>query len=566
MMVRTLLAGLAAALALVAASPPAAADGFLHAEGTRIVDGEGRTVILRGMGLGGWMLQEGYMLQLGDLGKGQQHVIRRAIADLIGPAKTDAFYRAWLDNYITKADIDGMAADGFNSVRLPIHYNLLVDDKGRWREEGFARIDALIAWCKANRLYLILDLHAAPGGQGSDLPIADRDPATPSLWDSPAHRATTLALWTKLAKRYAGEPTVGAYDLLNEPNWDFDGEGGGHGCKDTASAPLWAFFRELTEAVRRVDTRHLLVIEGNCWGNNYAGLPPLWDGNIALSFHKYWNTTDRASIQPILTLRDARQVPVWLGESGENGNAWFRDAIRLVEGEGIGWAFWPLKKIGFNQPQEIVANPGWARLVAYWTKNGPRPVAAEAEATLIQLATHDILYANTVHHRDVVDAMLRQPHDDTTRPFAAISIGAGAARIAATDYDLGAPGFAYRDERAADYHVTTGGEPQAWNPGRTGRNDGVDIARDAAGVAYVTDFTGGEWLRYTVAAAAAGPRTVTLAGTGDADLTLTVNGREVAAPLNAPVTVPLLAGRNDLVVAVTDGTAELHAITIAPAR
>ncbi|NWM39872.1 glycosyl hydrolase family 5, partial [Escherichia coli] len=91
--------------------------------GTRIVNEEGEPVILRGMGLGGWVLQEGYMLQLGELG--QQHVIRARIADLIGEEKTEAFYRAWRANYTTKADIDAMGRWGFNSVRIPLHYDQL---------------------------------------------------------------------------------------------------------------------------------------------------------------------------------------------------------------------------------------------------------------------------------------------------------------------------------------------------------------------------------------------------------------------------------------------------------
>ena len=39
------------------------ADGFLHTKGTQIVDESGQEIILRGIGLGGWMLQEGYMMQ-----------------------------------------------------------------------------------------------------------------------------------------------------------------------------------------------------------------------------------------------------------------------------------------------------------------------------------------------------------------------------------------------------------------------------------------------------------------------------------------------------------------------
>lgn len=494
-------ARLLAATALLATAVPAAAQGVLHADGTRIVDGEGRPVILRGMGLGGWMLQEGYMLQLGEVGRGQQHVIRRRIAELIGPEKTAAFYRAWLDNYITEADIAAMARAGFNSVRLPMHHDLLITPDGAWDEAGFKRIDDLLAWCAEHRLYLILDLHAAPGGQGTDLPIADRDPATPSLWDSAENRRRTVALWAKLAARYKDEPWIGGYDLLNEPNWDFEGEGGGHGCKEQRNAPLRALLGEITKAVRAVDKRHMIVIEGNCWGNNYAGMMPPWDGNIALSFHKYWNRNDRASIASVLALRDHYRVPIWLGESGENSNVWFRDAIALVEGEGIGWAFWPWKKIGFNQPSEIVPGPGWAALVAYWTRKGPRPDPAAAEATLMRLARRDVRFENTVLHRDVLDAMLRQPHDPAPRAFSRHVVG---RPIAAVDYDLGPAGVAYRDRIDADYHVMTGGARTEWNPARTYRNDGVDIRREPDGRPVVTMFETGEWLRYTLPVARAG--------------------------------------------------------------
>ena len=182
------------AMALLGAPTAGQAQTFLRAEGTRIVNEAGEPVILRGMGLGGWVLQEGYMLELGELG--QQHVIRARIAELIGEEKTEAFYAAWRANHVTKADIDAMGRWGFNSVRLPMHYDRLtlpadrepVPGRDTWNEEGFRQIDDLLAWVKANGMYLILDLHAAPGGQGSDLAISDRDPSKPSLWTAPRTR------------------------------------------------------------------------------------------------------------------------------------------------------------------------------------------------------------------------------------------------------------------------------------------------------------------------------------------------------------------------------------------
>lgn len=67
---------------------------YLRANGQFIVNEQGEEILLRGMGLGGWMLQEGYMLRLGNLG--QQHVIRAQIEALIGAEATQNFYDAWL--------------------------------------------------------------------------------------------------------------------------------------------------------------------------------------------------------------------------------------------------------------------------------------------------------------------------------------------------------------------------------------------------------------------------------------------------------------------------------------
>jgi endoglucanase len=167
-------------------STTAFGQGFLKANGRLITDDKGKKVILRGMGLGGWMLQEGYMFRLSNLG--QQYKIKARIEEVAGPAYTTKFYDNWLANHTRKIDVDSMAAWGFNSIRLPMHYQLYtlpvdqepVAGKNTWLEKGFALTDSLLKWCKANHMYLILDLHAAPGGQGNDLAISDRDPAKPS--------------------------------------------------------------------------------------------------------------------------------------------------------------------------------------------------------------------------------------------------------------------------------------------------------------------------------------------------------------------------------------------------
>ncbi|QDW26584.1 cellulase family glycosylhydrolase [Pedobacter sp. KBS0701] len=520
-------------------------QGFLKASGIKIIDGQGQNVLLRGIGLGGWMLQEGYMLKINK--EAQQYRIRERIAELMGPKQTQEFYDAWLTNHTRKIDVDSMKRWGFNSIRLPMHYNLYtlpvdqepVAGKNTWLEKGFALTDSLLNWCKANNMYLILDLHAAPGGQGNDLNIADRDPSNPYLWDSEANQEKTVALWRKLAERYKNEPYIGAYDIINEPNYGFTNpEEDKNGTQEKVNAPLRKLMVAITKAIREVDEQHLIIIEGNGWGNNYNGIFPLWDKNMALSFHKYWNYNDQASIAHIIKARDEQNVPVWLGETGENSNVWFTDAIHLLEKNNIGWSWWPLKKIGVNNPLEIKSNPNYDELVKYLNNGGNKPKDSNVYSGLMELAIYSRL-ENNIIHRDVIDAMIRQPFSNETKPFKANLIK-NKSIIYAVDFDLGKNGFAYFDNDTADYHTSTN-KRSAGNRGRIYRNDGVDIAKDSLQYEkyYVNHIEKGEWLQYSVNVAQKGIYTLKIKTAADhagGRITILVDGKTIAREVAVPNT------------------------------
>jgi hypothetical protein len=488
----------------------ASSQGFLKAQGKLIVNSKGEKVILRGVGLGGDMLQEGYMFKLGNMG--QQHKIRAAIQDLVGPEKTAEFYNTWLANNTRKIDIDSMARWGFNSVRLPMHFNLYtlpvadepVAGKNTWLEKGFAMTDSLLKWCKANHMYLILDLHATPGGQGNDLPIADRHPDQPTLWESEANQQKMIALWRKLAERYANEPYIGGYDIINEPNMGFDDVNDKRGTAEKTNAPLKKLMMEITAAIREVDKKHIIIIEGNGFGNNYNGVLPTWDNNMVLSFHKYGNFNTEGSIQNFLKLRETYNVPLWLGESGENFNTWFTECISLVERNDIGWSWWPWKKMGFNNPVEIKVPENYQKLVDYWTGKGPKPPAAEAQVVLNQWL-ENLKFENNIKHKDVVDAMFRQVQSADTKPFKANIITPGA-KLQAADYDLGRQRSAYYDKDSCRYQYTAGVNTTG-NRGNNYRNDGVDIKTDASGT-YVFSIEDGEWMQYTINVKSKGTYTI----------------------------------------------------------
>jgi len=521
------------------------AQGFLKAEDKKIVNEKGENVLLRGFGLGGWMLQEGYMLKINK--DGQQYKIRERLEDLMGTKQTQEFYDAWLNNHTRKIDIDSLKAWGFNSVRLPMHYNLYtlpveqepITGQNTWLDKGFALTDSLLSWCKANHMYLILDLHATPGGQGNDTNISDRDASKPMLWESEANQQKMIALWKKLADRYKNEPWIGAYDIINEPNYGFSNPAEDkNGTKEKVNAPLRKLMVDITKAIRAVDQKHIIIIEGNGWGNNYNGIFPLWDKNMALSFHKYWNYNDQASIAHMVKARDEQNVPIWLGETGENSNTWFTDAIHLLEKNNIGWAWWPLKKVGFNNPMEIKANPNYNAVVNYMNNGGNKPKESNVYSGMMELAFYTKL-ENTIIHRDVIDAMIRQPHTDETKPFKPNIVKNGSV-IYAVDYDLGKNNKAYFDLDTTDYHTVTN-KRTAGNRGRIYRNDGVDIMKDSTQYEkyFVTSIEQGEWLQYTLQVEKKGSYTLRFSVASVIDegkLSILVNGKSVSANLNIPNT------------------------------
>jgi len=481
----------------------AQAQQYLKTKGTSIVDATGKEIILRGMGLGGWMLQEAYMMQMSDVA-GRQGEIRARIESVIGKNGADEFYAAWWANHCTKADIDALARWGFNSIRLPMHYNLFTlpieqepkKGKNTWLERGFTMTDSLLKWCAANKMYLILDLHAAPGGQGKDANINDYDATKPSLWESPENKQKTIALWRKLAERYGKQDWIGGYDLINEPNWAFTEGAHPNGIDEKNNADIWQLYIEITKAIREVDKRNIIYVEGNGWANNFEGMPPAWDSNMAINFHGYWNPNATESIQKFLDLREKYNLPLWMSESGENSNQWFTERIKLLEMNNIGWAWWPMKKIGsVVGPLTVEKIPGYQSLLDYWKNGGNKPDENFSKKILMGI-TEKLKYENCEFHPDVIDAIFRQLINPTAIAYKETSI---PGLIHFTDFDMGGHNFAYRDN---DYKNTGEGNQKQWNTGWSYRNDGVDIHwvkdSDKRSNKYaVFSIEKDEWIKYT---------------------------------------------------------------------
>ena len=506
---------------------------MLQAKGPEIVAARGQAVLLKGCNVGGWLLQESYILKTDTLDS--QGRIKRGLLRVMPEAEMEKFYRDYRAGFVTKKEIALIAKQGFNCVRLPFHYDLFLTAAQRsarskalrdpkqldayvqklsaWYDgnqlftdnklEGFRLIDQVLAWCAANQMYVVLDLHAAPGGQGTDRNINDNFLPL-DLWkrhDSKGrliYQDITVRLWEKLSSRYRADARVGMYDLINEPH-NLNAE---HGLS-ADNAELHALYARLVAAVRTQNDQHLILLEGNGYGNEYTQLTPdqfpaTSRDNLVYNAHRYWCTNSPTALDPhpnqvnlianVAAFRDRWQVPVWVGETGENSNEWFRTARQGLEAQHIGWCHWTVKRVDGRTSLLNVAPYGSI-------------LAPQGRAALLR----NIRFSRCTPNKDVL-AALTQPATAST-PFADLRIPGIIPLIA---YDMGPADVAYHDTYVArtDYR-----KHDPWNEGGRYRNDGVDIDSVTDGTTRglaVGHLATGEWMNYTLTVAQAGTYTVQL--------------------------------------------------------
>ncbi|WP_036632061.1 cellulase family glycosylhydrolase [Paenibacillus alginolyticus] len=377
----------------------ASGTGFIRADGRRLVDGKGKPLLLRGVGLGNWLLPEGYMWKFTGEGGDRPRRIAQRISELIGEDEALQFWETFYERYVTEADVRRMAEEGYNSVRLPINAPFALEEgtNGSYIESHLQLIDRCINWCRSYGLYVVLDLHGAPGGQtGANIDDSVND--HPDLFTDPVQRNLTIALWVMLAERYKHDDIIAGYDLLNEPlpdhfsqYWD----------------QLVPLYKDIIAAIRQVDPHHMIIIEGAHWATNFSMITEPLDDNMLLQFHKYWNAPDTESIRNYLDKGAELNVPLYMGEGGENNAEWYVGAFQLFEDHDISWNFWPWKKLDtLNSPCSIRAPKDWDKIQAY-VAGGEHPGKDTARAILWDYLDA-IRIENCEYRQDVVNSMLRR--------------------------------------------------------------------------------------------------------------------------------------------------------------
>lgn len=359
---------------------------FIRIDGADLIAPNGEKFFIRGTNLGNWLNPEGYMFGFNKTNSAW--MIDLMFRQAVGPDFTAEFWRAFKDNYVTEADIDFIASTGANTIRVPFNYRLFTDEDYMGltaAQDGFERIDRLVEWCRGKGVYLILDMHDAPGGQTGD--NIDDSYGYPWLMESEASQRLFVDIWRKIADHYKNETVILGYDLLNEPIAPYFDN------MEELNSKLAGVYRMATEAIREVDRNHIIILGGAQWNGNFQPLEDtLFDEGVMYSCHRYGGPTDADCIRGFIDFRDKTNRPMYMGEIGHNTDEWMAAFCQTMVENNIGYTFWPYKKItnscfvGVPAPEgwDLIRNFSEAPRSTYFEVRAARPDQAEARRLMME--------------------------------------------------------------------------------------------------------------------------------------------------------------------------------------
>ena len=307
------------------AQEPAA---FVTIQGQDLIKPDGTKLFIMGTNLGNWLNPEGYMFKFSKTNS--PRFINEMFCQLVGPDFTAEFWKAFKDNYITREDVQFIKNTGANTIRLPFHYKLFTDEDFMGltaNQDGFARVDSVVEWCREADLYLILDMHDAPGGQTGD--NIDDSYGYPWLFESETSQQLYCDIWRKIAERYKNEPVILGYELFNEP-----------------IAPYFPNMEELNGSFKPFKDSK-------------------FDDKIMYTCHRYGGDPTKEAIQSIIDFRDKVNLPMYMGEIGHNADEWQAAFCQTMRDNNIGYTFWPYKKMDGSSFVGITPPENWANIVYF---------------------------------------------------------------------------------------------------------------------------------------------------------------------------------------------------------
>lgn len=381
-------------------------NSFVTIKGQDLLSPDGSKLLIRGTNLGNWLNPEGYMFKFSKTNS--PRFINEMFCEMVGPDFTAQFWQAFKDHYITREDIQFIKRTGSNTVRLPFHYKLFTDEDYMGltaKQDGFARIDSVVRWCREAGLYLILDMHDAPGGQTGD--NIDDSYGYPWLFDSPASQQLFCSIWKKIAAYYQNEPVILGYELINEPIAPYFTN------VEELNAKLEGIHKMAVAAIRQVDKKHIILLGGAQWNGNFKPFKDAtYDDKLMYTCHRYGGEPTKEAIQAIINFRDSVNLPMYMGEIGHNTDEWMHRFCKVMEENNIGWTFWPYKKmdnsafVGVTPPVhwDLVTQFSESNRASYKDIRDSRPEQELAKKTMMDFI-EACKFKNCVIQKSYIEAL-----------------------------------------------------------------------------------------------------------------------------------------------------------------
>lgn len=300
-----------------------------------------------------------------------------------------------LEHFIEEEDIRRLSTWGLDHLRLPMDYNVLREENGTFKKDGFDYVKRAVEWCRKYGLNVILDLHKTAGYS------FDKDEQEHGFFAEESYQEYFYTLWEEIARKFAGYGAQVAFELLNEV---------------TDEKTMDAWNRISQECIRRIRkiTPTVKILVGGYWNNSVAAVKDLAmpaDENIVYNFHCYeplifthqgagwidtmpsdyrmsfdhdmsvfWDRTkeylpnNMIMLEPAkdiahaldseffeklfaeaVSVAEERNVPLYCGEYGvinlaspEDTLKWYRSIHAVFEKYGIGRAAWSYKEMDFG--------------------------------------------------------------------------------------------------------------------------------------------------------------------------------------------------------------------------
>lgn len=367
---------------------------YVHIRHGKLRDTTGTELELKSVNLGGWLLWESWIW---GGGFNSETWMMNTIESRTSSAFAQDFRESIYTNFITRDDIMAVHDLGFNSIRVPFNHAFFDNgsNDNALDEAHFQIIDNLLDWCEEFNVYVILDMHAAPGGQN---PLFISDPDNVKVWASEDNKQQMLRIWKAIAERYKDRRIVLGYDILNEPS-------------PPDNMDMVNLYTTIIAGIREVDTHHLLILEGADFAKDFSIFNSLMDNNQIYSFHFYtWFMSEpdqNSQLQSFSDFGTHVNAPLWCGEWGEASPSDLQNIklkLRDSQYNFCGDAYWTWKKVKVGSASyplnEIHVSDQWTKMI----KNEPK-TSSETYEEIAQSFLDAVLISNTTQDGSVAAAL-----------------------------------------------------------------------------------------------------------------------------------------------------------------